>query len=108
MFQKKLNEHEIEHSMSRVGHCIDNGPTEGFWGIIKTEMYQMYEITDETSLRFAISDYIKFYSEKRPQDRYHCKTPLEIRTEALSTGQPVEYLIPRNKRIEKYKEKWCA
>ena len=108
MFQKKLNEHEIEHSMSRVGHCIDNGPTEGFWGIIKTEMYQMYEITDETSLRFAISDYIKCYSEKRPQDRYYCKTPLEIRTEALSTGQPVEYLIPRNKRIEKYKEKWCA
>ena len=31
-------------SMSRVGHCIDNGPIEGFWGIIKSEMYQMYEI----------------------------------------------------------------
>ena len=25
-------------------------------------MYQMYEITDETSLRFAIKDYIRFYS----------------------------------------------
>lgn len=34
-------------SMSRVGHCIDNGPIEGFWGIIKSEMYQMYEISDE-------------------------------------------------------------
>ena len=55
--------------MSRVGHCIDNGPTEGFWGIIKAEMYQMYEITDESSLRFAIKDYIRFYSEERPQDR---------------------------------------
>ena len=94
--------------MSRVGHCIDNGPTEGFWGIIKSEMYQMYEITDESSLRFAIKDYIRFYSEERPQDRYHCKTPLEVRAEALSTATPQEYFIPKNKRIEKYKEKWCA
>lgn len=29
MFQKKLQKQEIEQSMSRVGHCIDNGPTEG-------------------------------------------------------------------------------
>lgn len=108
IFQKKLSDQKIEQSMSRVGHCIDNGPTEGFWGIIKAEMYQMYEITDEASLRFAIKDYIRFYSEERPQDRYHCKTPLEVRNEALSSECPPEYPIPQNKRIKKYKEKWCA
>ncbi len=108
VFQRKLMEQEMEQSMSRVGHCIDNGPTEGFWGIIKSEMYQMYKITDEASLRFAIKDYIRFYSEERPQDRYHCKTPLEVRTEALSADSPADYPIPPNKRIEKYKEKWCA
>ena len=107
-FQRKLMEQEMEQSMSRVGHCIDNGPTEGFWGIIKSEMYQMYKITDEASLRFAIKDYIRFYSEERPQNRYHCKTPLEVRTEALSADSPADYPIPPNKRIEKYKEKWCA
>jgi transposase InsO family protein len=107
-FQNKLKEYEMEQSMSRVGHCIDNGPAEGFWGIIKSEMYQMYEITDEASLRFAIKDYIRFYSEERPQDRYQCKTPLEIRMEALSSDKPLEYPIPVNKRIEKYKEKWGA
>lgn len=67
--------------MSRVGHCIDNGPTEGFWGIIKTEMYQLYEIKDEASLKSAIKNYIRFYAEERPQDIYKCKTPLEVRTE---------------------------
>lgn len=41
MFKKKLVKQEMRQSMSRVGHCIDNGPTEGFWGIIKAEMYQM-------------------------------------------------------------------
>jgi transposase InsO family protein len=107
-FQKKLRDQEIEQSMSRVGHCIDNGPTEGFWGIIKTEMYQMYDITDESSLRFAIKDYLRFYIEERPQNRYQCKTPLEVRTEALSASKPIEYPIPINKRIEKYKKKWCA
>lgn len=108
VFQNKLRNQEMEQSMSRVGHCIDNGPTEGFWGIINSEMYQMYEITDEASLRFAIKDYIRFYSEERLQDRYYFKTPLEVRREALSSEKPERYPIPENKRIKKYKEKWCA
>lgn len=108
VFKKKLENQEMKRSMSRVGHCIDNGPTEGFWGIIKSEMYQMYDIRDEASLRYAIKDYIHFYSEERPQDRYHCKTPLEVRQEALASATPIEYPIPENKRIKKYKEKWCA
>lgn len=107
-FKRKLKKQEMEQSMSRVGHCIDNGPTEGFWGIIKSEMYQMYEIADEASLRYAITDYMRFYSEERPQDRYHCKTPLQVRMEALSSDKPVKYPIPKNKRIEKYKQKWVA
>ena len=107
-FKKKLEKQEMTQSMSRVGHCIDNGPTEGFWGIIKSEMYHMHEITDEKSLRNAIGDYIRFYSEKRPQDRYNCKTPLEVRQEGLASDNPTEYPIPENKRINKYKEKWCA
>lgn len=107
-FQRKLKEQKMEQSMSRVGCCIDNGPTEGFWGILKTEMYQMYEITDEASLRFAIEDYIRFYSKERPQERYQCKSPQEVRLEALTSDKPTEYPIAKNKRIEKYKEKWCA
>ena len=59
----------MEQSMSRTGHCIDNGPTEGFWGIIKSEMYQMHDILDEKSLRYAIKDYIRFYADERLQDR---------------------------------------
>lgn len=108
VFQRKLKEQEMKQSMSRVGHCIDNGPVEGFWGIIKSEMYQMYEITDEESLRYAINDYMRFYSEERLQDRFNCKTPLEVRIEALSMKTPIEYPISANKRIEKYKEKWTA
>ncbi|MCX0365055.1 integrase core domain-containing protein [Clostridium perfringens] len=94
--------------MSRVGHCIDNGPIEGLWGIIKSEMYQMYEVTDEASLRYAIKDYIRFYSNERPQSRYSCKTPAEVRAESLNSEFPIIYPIPKNRRIEKYKEKWST
>ena len=38
VFQSKLKKQEMVQSMSRVGRCIDNGPIEGFWGIIKSEM----------------------------------------------------------------------
>lgn len=68
----------------------------------------MYNITNETSLRFAIKDYLRFYSEERPQDRYNCKTPLEVRQAALEADSLQAYPIPENKRIKKYKEKWCA
>lgn len=105
-FQTKLQKQGVEQSMSRVGHCIDNGPTEGFWGIIKTEMYCLYDIHDEKSLRDAIDRYMHFYTYERPQARFGGKTPAEVRTEALGAENPREYPIPENKRIMKYKTGW--
>ncbi len=40
-FQKKLKDRGFASSMSRVGRCIDNGPMEGVWSIIKCEMYHL-------------------------------------------------------------------
>lgn len=108
IFQMKLQEQGMKQSMSRVGHCIDNGPTEGFWGIIKTEMFQMYSITDERSLREAIRNYMQFYTYERPQERYGCMTPGEVRQAALEAAAPEQYPIAENKRIKRYKAKWCA
>lgn len=108
VFQQKLKRQEMVQSMSRVGHCIDNGPTEGVWGIIKSEMYCLDEINDEITLRTAIDKYIDFYNKERPQERYYCKTPTEVRTEVLAAEMPTRYPIPENKRIQKYKEKWVA
>lgn len=108
IFQTKLERQEMKQSMSRVGHCIDNGPTEGFWGIVKSEMYCMYEIIDEESLIAAINGYMDFYNNERLQERFGCRTPLEVRQEALTSSKPAQYPIPVNKRIQKYKEKWIA
>ena len=38
-FHQKIVNARMTQSMSRVSRCIDNGPMEGFWGILKSEMY---------------------------------------------------------------------
>ncbi len=108
VFQSKLQAQGMQQSMSRVGHCIDNGPTENFWGIVKSEMYYPNTFTDEMSLRNAIADYMTFYSTERMQERFKGKTPAEVRAEALATDTPAQYPIPENKRIQKYKARYAA
>ena len=108
VFQGNLQKQGMTQSMSRVGHCIDNGPTENFWGIVKSEMYYPNTFTDEVSLRNAIADYMSFYSNERIQERFKGKTPAEVRAEALVTDTPAQYPIPVNKRIQKYKARYAA
>ena len=108
VFQAKLKQHGMTQSMSQVGHCIDNGPTEGFWGIVKSEMYYNRKFTDAESLRSAISNYIDFYNNERLQERFGDKSPAQVRAEAMGTETPMQYHIAPNKRIQKYKAKFAA
>lgn len=108
IFQNKLKAQGMQQSMSRVGHCIDNAPTEGFWGIVKSEMYYLNTFTNEDSLRDAITAYMTFYSTERMQERFGGKTPAEVRAEALAADTPTQYPIPVNKRIQKYKARYVA
>lgn len=49
-FKAKLDKAGMVQSMSRVGRCIDNGPMEGFWGILKCEMFYLSNFNDYDSL----------------------------------------------------------
>jgi transposase InsO family protein len=98
----------MEQSMSRVGHCIDNGPAEGFWGIIKAEMYHLQTFHDEKSLRSAIERYVYFYNYERFQERFGNRTPMEVRMDALNSDTPACYPIQANKRIQKYKARFAS
>lgn len=82
VFRAKLDAAKMIQSMSRVGRCIDNGPMEGFWGILKSEMYYLRKFTDEQALISAIENYIHFYNTRRYQKRLRCMTPLEFHTAA--------------------------
>jgi len=82
VFKDKIEEAEMTQSMSRVGKCIDNGPMEGFFGILKSEMFYDKKFKTLEELKEKIIKYIKFYNEKRFQKKLGCKAPLEYRNQA--------------------------
>lgn len=77
VFHQKLVDYGITQSMSRVGKCIDNGPMEGFWGILKREQYYGKHFTSKESLVKMIEDYIDYYNNKRLQRNLGVLTPME-------------------------------
>ena len=77
VFHQKLLDAGMIQSMSRVGRCLDNAPMEGWWGILKSEMYYLKKFTSREELVSAIEDYIRFYNTRRYQKRLNCMTPCE-------------------------------
>jgi transposase InsO family protein len=77
IFHQKLINAGMTQSMSRVAHCIDNGPMEGFWGILKREMYYGKKYTDRDQLVNAIVNYMYYYTNKRLQRKLSVMTPME-------------------------------
>ena len=76
-FYARLKKYHMKQSMSRVAHCIDNGPMEGFWGILKREMYYGKRFTAKSDLLDTIESYIKYYNTERIQRKLRLMTPAE-------------------------------
>lgn len=79
IFKKKLDDTGMTQSMSRVARCIDNGPMEAFWGMLKSEMYYLNKFNTYEELEAAVNEYIDYYNSHRYQKRLNCMTPLEYR-----------------------------
>jgi putative transposase len=82
-FKRKLDAAGMTQSMSRVGKCIDNGPMEGFWGILKCEKYYLHKYNSYEDLSNAIDEYIRFYNTKRLQKKLNSLSPMEFRALAV-------------------------
>ena len=76
-FSERLKKQHMKQSMSRIAHCIDNGPMEGFWGILKRETYYGKCFTSRTDLVNVIESYITYYNTERIQRNLHLMTPAE-------------------------------
>ncbi len=77
VFHDKLAAAGMTQSMSRIGKCIDNGPMEGFWGILKRERYYGRRFSSREDLIQMIENYITYYNSKRLQRGLGVLTPLE-------------------------------
>ena len=76
-FYNKLKAAKMKQSMSRVAKCIDNGPMEGFWGILKRERYYGRRFTSRNELVSMIENYITYYNNRRVQRNLGVLTPME-------------------------------
>ena len=85
-FHQMLEDAGMIQSMSRVAHCIDNGPMEGFWGILKRERYYGKRFTSKQELVQMIRDYdyIYYYNTQRVQRNLGVVTPMEKSLMALA------------------------
>ena len=79
-YQTKLEEMGIIQSMSRKGNCLDNSPTENFFGRMKEEMWFGHEeeYKNPKALIKAIDEYIDYYNNTRLVTK-HKMSPVEYR-----------------------------
>jgi putative transposase len=75
-FHTLLKDHHMKQSMSRVAHCIDNGPMEGLWGILKREMYYGHRYKSRDELVQGIKGYIDYYNNQRLQRKLNVMSPM--------------------------------
>ena len=70
-YQKFIKEQGMIQSMSRKGNCLDNSPTENFFGRMKEEMYygKEHEYKSIEDLKKAVEKYIKYYNNERIVNR---------------------------------------
>lgn len=83
-FKAKLDGIHALQSMSRPGRCIDNGPMEGFWGVLKTEMYYLQRFHTFEELQKAVDEYMDFYNTRRLQAKRKGLAPLVFRNQTLT------------------------
>lgn len=75
-FHHKFMQAGMAQGMFRIVQCIDNGPMEGLWGILKQERYYGKRFTSKHDLAQIIHRCIRYYN-KRIQRNLGIMTPME-------------------------------
>ena len=84
-YHKALRDKGIIQSMSRKGNCLDNSPTEHFFGMMNNEIFYGFEYTFKSldELQKAMEDYIEYYNNQRIITKLKGLTPVEYRNQSL-------------------------
>ncbi len=84
-YQKMLERHGIQCSMSRRGNCHDNAVVESFFGTLKTELVYRCTWLTRDHARSAIHEYVEvFYNRRRRHSHCGDRSPVDFETEFLA------------------------
>lgn len=80
-YQDLLSNNNLIPSMSRKGNCLDNAVAEGFFSILKREMYYGHEreFITLSQLETALRDYIDYYNNKRIKIKLNGLSPVQYK-----------------------------
>ncbi len=85
-FRCTLTQIWLTQSMSRRWNCIDNAPTESFFGHMKDELDYSH-CTSFTELQKYFEEYKNYYNQNRPQWTRKKMTPVEYRNHLLEISK---------------------
>lgn len=75
-FQKLLKQFDMQASMSLLGNCYDNVPTQSFWGRLKNKPVHHHRYATRKQSIQGITEYITiFYNPQRRQKRLGYLSP---------------------------------
>lgn len=77
-YLKVLQDKKIRISMDGRGRCMDNIFTERLWRTVKYENVYLNEYLNFKETETGLTDYFKFYNEKRRHQSLDYKTPANI------------------------------
>ena len=84
-YQRLMQNHGIECSMSRRGNCWDNAVVESFFATLKTELIHHQTYQDPEQARGAIFEFIEvFYNQQRRHSTLGYQTPAQFEGRALA------------------------
>lgn len=84
-YARLLEEHQVRHSVSFRGSCVDNAPIESWFSALKTESIYLYDKLSEDEMIVLVDQYVKYYNEERLQEKIKELAPIDYRKQALST-----------------------
>tara|TARA_R110000782_G_scaffold124190_1_gene215737 strand:+ start:80 stop:910 length:831 start_codon:yes stop_codon:yes gene_type:complete len=85
-YRHLLTSHAITQSMSRKGNCLDNAAMESFFGTLKAEYFYLNRFDSVEQLQEGIDHYIQYYNHERIKLKLKGLSPVQYRTQALSTA----------------------
>lgn len=85
VYAKLLSGHNVRHSVSYRGNCVDNAPIESWFSALKTESIYLYHALSENGMVRIVDQYVKYYNEERLQENIKELAPMDYRKQALST-----------------------
>ncbi|MET3875676.1 IS3 family transposase [Chitinophaga sp. OAE865] len=81
-WQRLFKGNKIRQSMSRKGNCLDNAAMEGFFSILKSELFYLKKYDSIITLEKDIREYIEYYNNDRIKLKLNGLSPIQYRTQA--------------------------